>query len=83
MITETWLNGNHHDNTTVAEILNTLKDFDFHHVPQANRKGGGVGLFLHKGFNVSMMNDWHQLVSFECLELVISHGSSSARISTI
>ena len=37
---------------TIAEILDTLKDFEFYDVPSPNRTGGGVGIFLRKGFTL-------------------------------
>ena len=43
-ITETWISGSALDNNTVAEILNTLNDFQFHDIPRQNRTGGGIGI---------------------------------------
>ena len=43
-VTESWISN---DNNTIAQILNTLKD-----APRMNRDGGGVGVFLRKGFKV-------------------------------
>ena len=51
-ITETWISGNAYDNNTIAEVLNTLKDFQFHDLSGLNRTGGGVGIFLRKGFTI-------------------------------
>ena len=46
-VTETWLSEiDCQSNNSVAEILNTLKDFAFYHVPRVNRAGGGIGVFL-------------------------------------
>lgn len=81
-ITETWISGNSHDNNTIAEILNTLKDFQFVDIPRPNRTGGGVGVFLRKGFKVQE-KDRIQFSSMEYLDLEICHSSSSMRLVTI
>ena len=81
-ITEIWLSGDHHVNNTIAEILNTLNDFDFHHVPRVNRVGSGIGVLLRKGFKVSR-NEWQPFSSMECMDLLINHGSSFIRLVTI
>ena len=78
-VTETWLSEiDYQNNNSVAEILNTLKDFAFYHVPRVNRAGGGIGVFLRKGFSVSR-NDTPLFSSMECMDLSISHGNSSIR----
>ena len=46
-ITETWLTGKSW-NSTVAEILNTLKGYEFYDVSRVSRTGGGEGVFLHR-----------------------------------
>jgi hypothetical protein len=81
-ITESWLLGDHHSNNTIAEMLNTLKDYDFHHVLRINRAGGGVVIFLRKTFKVSK-NACQPFSSMEYMDLVISHGNSSIRLITI
>ena len=82
-ITETWLSDeNFQNNNTVTEILNTLKDFEFHHVPRVGRIVGGIGVFLRKGFNVSK-SEMPLFSSVECMDSKISHGSSSVRLITI
>lgn len=43
-LTETWLTTLNTNNTTVAEILNTLRDYDFVHQPRTTGKGGGIGV---------------------------------------
>ena len=80
--TETWLSGNRPDNSTIAEILNTLMDFGFYHVPRANRTGGGIGVLLRKGFKLSKY-ECCPFSSLEGMDLSISHGSSSVRLITI
>ena len=82
-ITETWLSDeNFQNNNTVTEILNTLKDFEFHHVPRVGRIVDGIGVFLRKGFNVSK-SEMPLFSSVECMDSKISHGSSSVRLITI
>ena len=64
--------------------LNSLKDFDFHHVPRLNRIGSGVGFFLRKGFKVTK-TEWRSFSSMECMECMesITHGNSSIKLITI
>jgi hypothetical protein len=81
-VTETWISGCAYDSNTVAEILNTLKDFEFHDIPRQNRAGGGVGIFLRKGFTVQR-RDCIPFTSMEYMDVDISHGSSSIRLVTI
>ena len=64
-LTETWLSGNNSD-CNVAEILNTLQDFEFLHLPRIARKGGGVGVLLRKGFNVKQ----NAVMPFNSMEYV-------------
>ena len=81
--TETWLTArDFNDNNSIAEILNTLRDFDFHHIPRLNRTGGGVGVFLRKGFKVTT-NDCLTFSSMEYLDLGVSHGNSTIRLLTV
>lgn len=81
-VTESWLSGDYHGNNTIAEILNTLKDYDFHHVPRANRTGGGVAVFLRKNFKVSQI-PCQPFSSMEYMDLAISYLNSSIRLITI
>ena len=74
-VTETWMSGCAYDSNTVAEILNTLKDFEFHDIPRQNRAGGGVGILLRKGFTV-LRRDCIPFTSMEYMDVVISHGTS-------
>ena len=78
-VTESW---NSNDNNTIAEILNTLKDFEYYSAPRMNRAGGGVGVFLRKGFNV-LWNKSLPFSSMEYIDLDIIHGTSSMRLVTI
>ena len=80
--TETWLSADFYGNNTMAEILNTLKDLEFHQVPRIDRSGGGVGILLRKAFKVTR-NDSILLLAMEYMDLTISHGTSSIRLVTI
>jgi exonuclease III len=82
-ITETWLTAaDCTDNQTIAEILNTLRDYEFYNVPRLNRTGGGVGVLLRKGFTVEIKYS-PLFASMELLYLQISCGSSSIRLVTV
>ncbi|XP_022778991.1 uncharacterized protein LOC111320602 [Stylophora pistillata] len=80
-ITETWLNckGN---NISLAEILNTVKDFKVIQIPRENAKGGGVALFLRKAFTMTR-NSGSNFTSFEHLDVYISHGKFKIRLVLI
>ena len=83
-VTETWQTEiEFHDNNSIAEILNTLVNYDFYHVPRLNRAGGGTGVFFRKGFSVHK-NDTPIFTSTECMDLTISPDSrSSIRLITV
>ena len=66
-ITETWLNGEG-NNISLAEILNTLKDFKVIQVPRENAKGGGVALFIRKAFTTTT-HSGSNYTSFEHLDV--------------
>lgn len=69
-LTETWLSDNDNGNITLAEILNTLKDHQFVHLPCTTRKGGGVGV-LQKGFDIKK-NSVFSFTSVEYMDLSIA-----------
>ena len=71
-ITETWLNSKG-NNISLAEILNTLKDFKVIQVPRENAKGGGVALFLWKAFTMTRTSR-SNFTSFEHLDVSVSYG---------
>ena len=81
-ITETWISGSALDNNTVAEILNTLNDFQFLDIPRQNRTGGGIRVLLRKGFTIQK-KDCTPFTSMEYMDLDISNGKSSIRLVTI
>ncbi|XP_072033073.1 uncharacterized protein [Amphiura filiformis] len=81
-VTESWLDGDDRDEVPLADIINTLPHFAIHHAPRVNRRGGGVCLIVHRGFNVRL-NDIHIFQSFEYLDVLLSNGSSSIRLVII
>lgn len=50
----TWLTGKSW-NSTVSEILNTLKDYGFYDVSRVIRTGGGASVFLRRGLTTRMV----------------------------
>ena len=59
-ITESWLTGDHRDSHKIADLKNTLTDYDFIDSPRVGRRGGGVAVILRKGFSVTR----HSVTSF-------------------
>ena len=55
-ITESWLTGDYRDIHKIADLKNTLADYDFIDSPRVGRRGGGVAVILRKGFSVSVVN---------------------------
>ena len=49
-ITETWLCGDTRDLRALANLRNSLTDFDLYHRPRIGRSGGGVCFIIKKGF---------------------------------
>ena len=80
--TETWLSSSQGENSTIAEITNTLLDYDFIHTPRLNKTGGGVGILLRKGFSVSQ-NDVQFYKSMEYLDLHICSNRTNLRLVII
>ena len=82
-VTESWLNGDECDEVPIADIVNTLPHFTIQHAPRVNRRGGGVCLIAHRGFNVRL-NEVQTFQSFEYLDALLSNGGSAAlRLVTI
>jgi exonuclease III len=76
-VTETWLNGDQRDDPVIAELTNTLKEFNLHHVPRLGRSGGGVALLVKKGFDVRISDHIRKFISFEYLEADIGIGNKT------
>lgn len=81
-ITETWLTGDVRDERALADISNTLNDYDIVHTPRKNATGGGVAIIHRKGISVTQNND-SLYTSMECLDLKICLGNKSLRLITI
>ena len=50
-VMETWLTKESISDPTVADVIKSLQDFNFVHIPRVTR-GGGLGFFLRKGLQV-------------------------------
>lgn len=82
-ITETWLSAvTAVSDTTIAEILNTLQDYEFVHLPRSTGKGGGVGVLLRKGFMVRQ-NEATSYTSMEYIDLSITWSNTLIRLITV
>ena len=77
----TWLTGKSW-NSTVSQILNTLKDYGFYDVSRVSRTGGGVRVFLRRGLTTRKVESV-PFSSMENLDLDISHGNSTLRLVSI
>ena len=82
-VTETWLNGDQRDDRVIAELMNTLKVYDFYHVPRLGRSGGGVAIIAQKGFDIKILDDLRSFVSFEYLGAVVGIGNKHIRLVTV
>ena len=80
-LTETWLTETTND-TTIAEILNTLQDYEFLHLPRSTGRGGGVGVLLRKGFNIKQ-NDVSSFTSMEYLDLSVMSNNTLIHLITV
>ena len=75
-ITESWLTKDSRSDRALAHIRNTLPNFELHHIPRTNAKGGGVCMILRKGFTVTV-NKGVAYNTLEHLDLTINVKSSS------
>lgn len=57
-------------------------NYDFHHIPRATSTGGGVGVILHKAFDV-VFHDRHAFSSFEYSDLTIHSSTKHLRLVTV
>ena len=84
-ITETWLSNN--DKNSML-VMNTCLDsvYTLHHRPRnTGRKGGGVGVLINNRIihQSRILHDKPEITSFESIELVITLGSVTIRLSVI
>lgn len=70
-VTETWLTASDRDTRALANIRDTLPNFVFHHVPRSSTVGVGVGILVHRGFNMTL-NQLTSVQSFEYIDISIS-----------
>ena len=82
VLTETWLSTKSSDSNTVAEITHTLQDHNFIHLPRSDRKGGGVGILLKKGFGIRE-NILSKFRSMEYLDLSLTSNKLTFRLVAV
>ena len=51
-ITETWMTGNDKDNRVIADIRNTLPNYQFFHAHRQNGRGGGLAVLARDSLQV-------------------------------
>ncbi len=81
-ITETWLSGDDRDNFALADIKNTLPNYQLHHTPRRNGRGGGIALLIRDGLHVHQ-KDTREFKSMEHMIFTISSGSTSFELVII
>ena len=81
-LTETWLSSRSNGNNTITEIINTLADFVFLHIPRSAGTGGGVGILLRKGFEIKQ-NETSEFQSFEYIDLSVTSYKRTIRLVPI
>ena len=84
-LSETWLSNNHKTN---MPVINTCLDsgYTLHHRPRnTGRRGGGVGVLINNRIKhqSQILHDKPEITSFESIELVITMGSVTIRLSVI
>ena len=82
-ITETWLSNNDKNNMSV---VNTCLNNGLLHRPRnTGKRGGGVGVLINNQINVKlrMIGVNPEITSFESMEVVITAGSITIRLSVI
>ena len=84
-ITETWLSNDDKNNMS---MVNTCLNngYTLHHRPRnTGRRGGGVGVLINNQINVKwrMIGVNPEITSFESMEVVITVGSITIRLSVI
>jgi len=74
--------GDSRDDHVIAELTNTLKDFNFYHVPRINRSGGGLAIILRKAFEVKVLTS-EKFNSFENIDVQITINNKRLRLISI
>ena len=76
-VTESWLTSD--DSITIADLMNSLEDYAFHHLPSSTRRGGGFAVIARKGLHVSR-NEGCIFSSFEHFDPTITSGNKVFRL---
>ena len=79
-VTESWLTS--HDSITIADLTNSLEDYNVYHLPRSTRTGGGPAVIARKGLHV-LRNKSCVLSSFEHFDLTITSGDKVSRLVTV
>ena len=74
-ITEAWLKGDSRDDPTIADINNTLPDYNIITHARIGKKGGGICVIYRKGFKATYKS--HNFSTFECLEVSLTSGQKN------
>lgn len=82
VLTETWLNGDDRDCYHLADISNTLAEYNIIQKPRNGKHGGGVAVLLKKGFATSLHNH-RNYQAMECLDVTVKAGNTSLRLLAI
>ena len=78
-ITESWLTNDHRSDRALADLRNTLPNYDRYHIPREHAVGGGVCIILRKGFSITL-NNGPSYRSFEHMDITIKSKSASVRL---
>ena len=79
-VTESWLTS--HDSITIADLTNSLEDYNVYHLPRSTRTGGGPAVIARKGLHV-LRNKSCVLSSFKHFDLTITSGDKVSRLVTV
>ena len=84
-ITETWLSNDDKNNMSVVNTCLTNCYTLLHRPRNTGRRGGGVGVLINNQINVKsrMIGVNPEITSFESMEVVITVGSITIRLSVI
>ena len=81
-VTETWLTGTDKDNRAIADIKNTLPNYQLYHIHRQQKQGGGLAVLLRDGLS-ARLNSISKCRSFEYMDLMVSSASSSFQLVVI
>jgi hypothetical protein len=75
--------GDQRDNHSLADITNTLPNYELHQVPRQGKRGGGVAIIARHGLKVIQNDILGNYNSFEHMDMQITSMSSSLRLIVI